>query len=249
MRLTIKRVSRQTMPRLLGGMLLLTTLALGGCAADADSRSPEEWLSLAYSGLAAMDQYHFTGSVSMGMDEAVMSRPQMFEGKVVDHEQLTIQSDEQMPISWNPVDVLSKLSEANSGIAIVDEGITETEAGPTRTLTLLVEEQPEITTKRWEGMLRQQFQEVAGSDIGKSNASAEWNQIVDQSRVELDEMLSELLASSQYQVVIDKQRLLPLKMEEHTRFTYKRGGHSREESRQTTVRFQKFEGSAGNSVQ
>src|SRR5690606_21599436 len=114
MRLTSKRVSGHQMSCLVSGLLLLAMLTLGGCAADADSRTPEEWLSLAYSGLAAMDQYHFTGSVSMGMDEAVMSRPQMFEGKVVAHEQLTIQSDEQTPISWNPVDVLSKLSEANA---------------------------------------------------------------------------------------------------------------------------------------
>lgn len=249
MRLTIKRVSPYTMPSLISGLLLLAMLTLGGCAADADSRSPEEWLSLAYSGLAAMDQYHFTGSVSMGMDEAVMSRPQMFEGKVVDHEQLTIQSDEQSPISWNPVDMLSKLSEANAGIDIIEEGITETEAGPSRTLTIQVTEEPEITTKRWDGMLREQFQEVAGSNIGKSNVSADWNQIVNQSRSELDEMLSELHASSRYQIVIDKQRLLPLKMEEHTRFEYKRGGNSIKESRQTTVRFQKFEGSAGDSVQ
>ncbi|MDF2837724.1 MAG: hypothetical protein K0Q63_3364, partial [Paenibacillus sp.] len=151
--------------RLFGGLLALAAFAIiGGCAADADSRQPEEWLSMAYSGLAAMDQYHFTGSVSMGLDEAVMSRPQMFEGKVVDHKQLTIQSDQsdaQTPINWNPVDVLSKLSEANAGVTIIDEGITETESGQSQTLTIQVVEDPGITTKRWEGMLRQQFQEVA----------------------------------------------------------------------------------------
>jgi hypothetical protein len=230
-------------------MALTAISMIGGCAADADSRPPEEWLSLAYSGLAAMDQYHFAGSVSMGLDEAVMSKPQMFEGKVVDHEQLTIQSDEQTPVNWNPVDVLSKLSEANAGVSIIDEGVTETEAGPTKTLTIRVGEAPTITTKRWEGMLRQQFQEVAGSDIGKANASSNWKQIVEQSRKELDEMLSQLQATSQYEIVIDKQRLLPLKMEENTSFSYSRGGKPVKESRHTTVRFQKFEGAAGDSVQ
>ncbi|MHA6484619.1 hypothetical protein ACX1C1_22245 [Paenibacillus sp. strain BS8-2] len=227
---------------------LVAMFGVAGCAADADSRTPEEWLSMAYSGLAAMDQYHFTGSVSMGMDEAVMSKPQMFEGKVMNHEQLTVQSDETTPVNWNPVDVLAKLSSSNAGVEIIDEGMTETESGASQTLTIQVNEQSDITTKRWDSLLRQQFQEVAKSDLGRGSTSEDWRRIVSQSQEELNEMLAKLEVKSQYDIVIDKQRLLPLKMEEHTQFSYLRGGHPVSESRYTAIRFQRFEGSANEAV-
>ncbi|MDQ6420858.1 hypothetical protein RB620_15615 [Paenibacillus sp. LHD-117] len=228
---------------------ILALYTISGCAAGADTRTPKEWLSLSYSGLAAMDQYHFTGSLSMGMDEGVMFKPQMFEGKVVNHHQLTIQSDEKDPISWNPVEVLSKLNQSNAGVKIVREGVMESETGSDKTLTIRVDELPKVTTERWDGLLRQQFNDVAGGPIESSNASAGKRRIVEQSKAELEEMLSRLQATAHYEIVIDKQRLLPLKMEETTSFAYTRNGRPVKESRQTSVRFQKFEGSVDGSVQ
>lgn len=230
-------------------LLALMLLQSAGCAADADGRTPEEWLSLTYSGLAAMDQYHFTGSIRMGLDEGIKFKPQMFEGKVVGHQQLTIQSDEQNPVSWNPVDVLEKLNESNAGVKVIHEGVTETESGPAKTLTLQVVEKPEVTRQRWDGLLRQQFKDVAGGNIEAANVSADWKSIVLQSQKELEEMLSKLQATSRYEIVIDKQRMLPLKMEELTSFAYQRKGIPVKESRHTSVRFQRFEGSASESVQ
>jgi DNA-binding LytR/AlgR family response regulator len=236
--------------------LLLTltmSVAAAGCAADADHRSPEEWLSMAYSGLAAMDQYHFTGAISMGMNEELMFKPQMFEGKVTRHKQLTIQSDEQDPVSWNPVDVLGKLNDANAGVTIIHEGVTETESGAIKTLTIRVEEKSDVTTARWDSLLRQQFDDIAGVSGADTlitlNVSEKRDTILAQSKKELEEMLSRLHATSRYDIVIDKQRLLPIKMEELTSFEYECGGTPIKESRHTSVRFEKFEGSAEDSVQ
>ncbi|WP_168121973.1 hypothetical protein [Paenibacillus sp. HB172176] len=228
------------------GMLLLMLIFVfaEGCTTDASKHTPEEWLSLSYSGLEAMDQYAFTGSTSMGLEGGVMFQPQTFEGRISNHEQLTIQSRQQGEHDWNPIEVLKTLNQSNQSVVISGEGADE--ASSTPILTLRVEEAPDVTKERWSARLKEELEQVAGSgrEAADEGARSNRDEVLDASRQELQAMLETLVCSSVYDITIDRRRLIPLKMEEKTSFQYIRAGHAMKESRHTTVRLQDFDGSA-----
>ncbi|REK76364.1 hypothetical protein [Paenibacillus paeoniae] len=225
---------------------LLLSAGLVGCSVVEMNRTPEEWLSLSYSGLAAMDQYAFSGSMSMGMEEGIMFKPQMFEGKVVNHHQLTIQSDKQDPLYWNPVEVLDSLNRSHESVEIVRSG--ERDSSGATTLVLRVVEKRDAAKNRWVGVLVQELEQVTGEVVITSGAgSAKRKEIAEQAKQELDAMLRSLEVHTAYEIVVDKQRMLPLKMEENTTFTYDRKDRKLQENRHTSVRFQAFESTAAKT--
>ncbi|RJE90584.1 hypothetical protein D3P07_00285 [Paenibacillus sp. 1011MAR3C5] len=225
---------------------LLLALGLSGCSVPEAKRTPEQWLSLSYAGLAAMDQYAFSGSMSMGLEEGVMFKPQMFEGKVVNHHQLTIQSDKQDPLYWNPVEVLDSLNRSHESVEIIVSG--ERDASGADTLVLRAVEKRDAAKKRWTSVLVQELDQVTGEVVIKSGTGSEKRkEIVEQAKQELDAMLRSLEVRTEYEIVVDKQRMLPLKMEEITTFAYERNGRRLKENRHTSVRFQAFESSAART--
>lgn len=226
--------------------VLLLAFGLCGCSGTATNRTPEQWLSLSYSGLAAMDQYAFTGSISMGMEEGVMFKPQLFEGKVVNHQQLTIQSDKQDPLYWNPVDVLGSLNRSHESVEIISDG--ERNENDVETLVLRAVEKKDAAKNRWTGVLVQELERVTGDVVIESGTlSAKRKQMADQAKQELDAMLHSLEVLTEYEIIINKKRMLPLKMEEKTTFIYERDGRQLKENRHTSIRFQAFESSAAQT--
>jgi hypothetical protein len=222
-------------------LVVMVFAIIMGCAGAAPKRTPEEWLSMSYSGLAAMDQYSFAGSMQIGMDEGVMFRPQMFEGKVVNHHQLTIQSDHQDPLYWNPVEVLKALNDSYETVEIVQPA--EGKATGTETITIRAKEKENASKKRWSNVLRQGMEQLTGGVIqGNSSKDAKRKEILEQATLQLDDMLSTLNVETEYDITIDKKRMLPLKMEERTSFAYTRNNRSIKENRQTSVRFEAFDG-------
>jgi len=230
------------------GRLALAVLAafwLGGCGAS-DGRSPEQLLTLSYSGLAAMDQYVFTGSTSMGMEGGVTFKPRTFEGKVVNHKPLTVQAEEQSAYGWSPIQTLEMLSKHNRGVTAV----RPERGAATETVTLRTAADETEAKRLWEERLSQEMDAIAASlPQGSADAIDRWKSELDRSRKQLDAMLKTLKVDSQYEIVIDPDKLLPLKMDETTRFTYSRGGREVREIRQTSVRFGQFNGDAANPVQ
>ncbi|RJX41034.1 hypothetical protein D3P09_03190 [Paenibacillus pinisoli] len=225
---------------------LLLAAGLAGCSGAQSNRTPEEWLSLSYAGLAAMDQYAFSGSTSMGMAEGVMFKPQTFEGKVVNHHQLTIQSDKQDPLYWNPVEVLDALNRSHESVEIVENGVRD-ENG-TDTLVLRAVEKRAAAKDRWTGMLKQELEKVTGEVIIESSgAGLKRKEAAEKAKQELDAMLRTLQVHTEYEITVDKQRMLPLKMEENTTFDYERNGRGMKENRHTSVRFQAFDGTAART--
>ncbi|WP_139998122.1 hypothetical protein [Paenibacillus paridis] len=219
-------------------------LAMAGCGKVGEKRSPEEWLSLSYSGLAATDQYAFTGSMSIKTAAGLEFKPEIFEGKVVDHQQLTLQSNGEDPLHWNPVQVLEALNNENEEVAI-SEGPYEP-----GTIILLVTEPPRVSKARWEERLRLQLEQLGTNAPAKDNPGrAEWSKELERSRQKLETMLSSMQAATQYELTIDRDRLLPLKMEEKTTFSYKYAKQAVTEERHTTVRFQSFDGASSSTVQ
>lgn len=221
-----------------------------GCAGITPNRTPEKWLSLSYSGLAAMDQYTFTGSMSMGMEEGVMFKPQMFEGKVVNHHQLTIQSDQQDPLYWNPVEVLEALNKSHDTIEIIQDG--ERDASGVQSLLLRVQEKPNSSKEKWVNALSKGLKQLSGETIiGSKQSEHKRKELLEDAARELEGMLDTLKVQTEYDILIDKKKMIPLKMEERTLFYYTRDRRSVKENRHTTVRLQSFDGSTAkpNEVQ
>lgn len=72
-------------------MLLMASGCLGAQAGDA-----EEWLSQAISGLMGEDDFAFTGKTKVEMSDAQLKSTLTFSGKVNDHNEIYIQSDDQV---------------------------------------------------------------------------------------------------------------------------------------------------------
>ncbi|RIX49956.1 hypothetical protein D3P08_22055 [Paenibacillus nanensis] len=214
-----------------------------GCTGAAPNRSPEEWLSLSYSGLAAMDQYSFAGSMQIGMGEGVMLRPKMFEGNVVNHHQLTIQSEHQDPLYWNPVEVLKALNQSYETVEMLP--LNEGEASNKEIIAIRVKEKEAASKKRWSSALRREMEQLTGGiEQGNHPSMTKRMELLAQANKELDDMLSTLNVVTEYDITIDRQRMLPLKMEERTLFDYTRKNRPIRENRQTTVRFEAFDGAS-----
>ncbi|MHA7963672.1 hypothetical protein ACX93W_05945 [Paenibacillus sp. CAU 1782] len=208
----------------------------------AERRTPQEWLSLSYSGLAALDEFSFAGSLTMGMNEGVMYKPQTFEGKVVDHRQLTLQAQGQHTLYGNPADVLDRLNRSNDGVAIDSSGQGDGEFPAEDIVWLKVKEKPNETTERWRQHLRAGMADLKGTDLtaaSRDTASLK-EQTLQQANEELEGMLATLTATSVYDIGIHRIKLLPLKIVENTEFVYKRNGVPMEETRYTSIRFQHF---------
>ncbi|MBH5316788.1 hypothetical protein I6N90_03050 [Paenibacillus sp. GSMTC-2017] len=228
-------------------VFILIMQSLMGCMGTSRNRSPKEWLSLSYSGLAAMDQYAFTGSMSMGMGEGMMFKPQTFEGKIVNHHQLTLQSEQQDPLYRNPVDVLRSLNESHKAIEIIKDGTEESTAAGI--IVLRIWDDRNVVKKNWSKKLNEQLDQLAGNHlIAETVGGKEQKIVLEQSKIELNNMLDSLEVDSQYEIIIDKKKLIPLKLEEQTLFSYMRNGNPTKEYRHTNVRFQSFDGSVANDA-
>lgn len=226
------------------GTILTVTLTLSGCGSSDKQRTPEEWLSLSYSGLAAMDQYAFNGSMSIKVGGGIEFTPETFEGKVVDHQQLTVQTSSEDPLHWNPVQVLEALNHSNEKVSLAND------ANDPETVTLQIEEATEVSKQRWEQRLKQQLEQLATNAPSKDSPyRVEWLSELKRSRKQLEAMLASMQVVTDYELVIDEKRMLPLKMDEKTVFSYKQNGQQVSEARYTTVRFQSFDGASSDTVQ
>ncbi|MDQ8733478.1 hypothetical protein [Paenibacillus sp. LHD-38] len=225
-------------------LLFAFTFFMAGCGNVGDQRTPEEWLSLSYSGLAATDQYAFTGSMSIKAEDGLAFKPETFEGKVVDHQQLTLQTNSEDPLHWNPVQVLEALNQSNENVRIASSS-----AEP-ETITLVIKESAEVSKERWRERLLKQLDQL-GANRPEENRPylKEWTEEFTRSRNQLEGMLASLQADTEYELVIDRDRMLPLKMEEKTSFHYKNDQKPYSETRYTTVRFQSFNGASSETVQ
>ncbi|MDP4096848.1 hypothetical protein OIN60_08685 [Paenibacillus sp. P96] len=74
-------------------LICLTALLLTGCTSSDNVRSPEEYYSLAMSGLAGKEEFHFQGMSALRLGESGEFQQQVhFEGKLRGHDQLTVRT-------------------------------------------------------------------------------------------------------------------------------------------------------------
>lgn len=230
----MRKKRSMTMVFLFAGIITM----LYGCG-DINKRTPEEWLSLSYSALAATDQYQFSGSMSIKTGDGLEFKPEIFEGKVVDHQQLTVQANNDDSLQWNPVEVLESLNRSHADVRLKND------TNDPQTIILQITEDEAVSKGRWEQRLREQLRQIANkAPLETSGYKAEWSKELARSQKQLDEMLATMSVVTDYELVIDKNKLLPLKMEENTSFKYNYKGQPVSEARYTTVRFQSFDGSS-----
>lgn len=224
-------------------LAVITVLMLLASCSGFMNRTPEKWLSLSYVGLTSIDQYAYTGSLQITTANGIEFIPQTFEGKVVDHQQLNVQTDGDDPLLLNPIKVLEHLSKSNS------VKVTEKEQ-TSNTVTLLVEESGAEAKEQWSELLRQKLRELANkSPLVDGEYKQQYDRELAASSEQLEAMLQTLSTQTNYELVIDRNRMLPLKLEEHTTFSYEYKGQPKSENRLSNVRFQSFDGSASKTVQ
>ncbi|SEM75478.1 hypothetical protein [Paenibacillus sp. OV219] len=225
-------------------------LMLSGCGKAADNKSPQELLSLSVSGLSGVDRYAFTGKTGIGFgSSAAESKATSFEGTVENHNQVQLKASENDTLSSNvrPLELLTEVQKTAQTTELV-----ESESG-TRTAVLHIKANEKLVSENWRSKLRSEFsvleqkvpaaisatmkskQAVAASK--KTELEKAWQEELTKSKSQLEVMLSTLRVQSNYRLIIDRNKLLPLQLEEQTVLRYKAEGAQQQESRKTLVKF------------
>ncbi|REE88659.1 hypothetical protein A8990_108155 [Paenibacillus taihuensis] len=230
-------------------------LILPGCGNAADNRSPKELLSLSVSGLSGVDRYAFSGKTGIGFgDSKLVSKATSFEGTVENHNQVQVRASENDMFNTNvhPLDLLTEVQKSAQSTELV-----ESESG-NRTAVLHIKANDKLAVESWRNKLRTQFSaleqkvpaalsakmkskqvKAAGKETALDKA---WHEELTKSKRQLEDMLSTLQVQSDYRLIIDRKKLLPLQLEEQTILRYKAEGTPQQESRRTTVKFMRLGG-------
>ncbi|WP_308634514.1 hypothetical protein [Paenibacillus silvisoli] len=234
------------------GLLLTAT----GCGSAADNKTPEELLSLSVSGLSGVDKYAFSGDTGIGLTEISPIKAMTFQGTVENHNNVRVKAN-------NPDSVASTIHPLEF-LRQVEASAQTTELLPAesgnRTAVLRIKADEKKSKEMWTTKLRNEFSALekkvpSASDhgmkskqstgSGKSSAlDKEWREELSRSKAQLEAMLDSLQVQSQYRLIIDRKKLLPLKLEEKTRLNYKADGQSRTETRVTKLAFMGLDGRA-----
>lgn len=231
--------------------LLIALLLMAGCAAPSDHKSPEELLSLSVAGLSGIDHYTFSGSTGIAMADGGMPEPMSFQGVVVDHHRIRMNAGggrgagtKVSMAAQHPLKLLENIQAQAGTVALM-----ASESG-NRTAVLQVELDQAAACRHWADRLRNEFNAVVNagnSNVRKisarssdNNASAalerEWSKEVDRSRRKLDGMLRTLKVQSTYIVIIDRVKMLPIRLQEQTMLQYESAGEPFQESRKSDIK-------------
>ncbi|MFF2484160.1 hypothetical protein [Paenibacillus sp. NPDC058071] len=214
-----------------------------GCA-GMGKRSPEEWLSLSVSGLAATDQYAFKGKTVVSAGGLTFT-PRSFSGKVTDHNHIMAKTEDGKALEWSPAQWIEKINDSNKEVSIASNN---DEGARSDTVKLRVRLDDASATAIWKKQLTEEMEAVAASVPIEANAHRdEWLKELERSKRELNAMLETLTVQSEFDVVIDKGKLVPLTLNEHSVFRYNKDKGQKEEKRDTAVEFDSFDGTPGTS--
>ncbi|MFC0330755.1 hypothetical protein ACFOLF_02490 [Paenibacillus sepulcri] len=230
-------------------IMVLCLTVTAGCASSVEDRSPKELLALTVSGLSGVDHYTFKGTTNIATGDGMVIKPLSFQGTVKDHERLEVKSSDigSSEDVIHPLELLKQIEDTASAAELVPA-----ESGNT-TAVLLVKTEEKAAAEKWTAKLRSEFKDLqnsmplaAGSGIRQQSTKAEteasfqkeWQAEITRSGRLLEDMLSTLQVSSTYKLIVDKKRLLPLRLQEHTILRYKTQGEQRQESRISDITFQ-----------
>ncbi|MFD1955099.1 hypothetical protein ACFSL6_13200 [Paenibacillus thailandensis] len=218
--------------RLAAVSVILASIAMGtGCGA---ARTPDEWLSMTISGLEGTDQYVYEGQSVTSLSNGVTYSPKAIKGVIVDHKELATQTNAGVR-SVSPSDMLLSLQKVNKTVSFGPE-----QAGRNR-LSLKVAVAEEDAKKLWSGYIRNEFEQLAlNTPDNDVPYKAEWEQELERSRKELESRLATLSAQTDYEIIVDRSRMLPIELHETSVLAYAKKGGETEEKRDTVITFSSF---------
>ncbi len=233
--------------------------ALAACGGIESSQTAEETLAMATAGLSGIDRYGFTVRTELLLDDQHKYETEAYEGEIIGHNQLKVWpqggvkqldavSGDKAKVR-NPAGWLDRIEQLDKTVEYVPEGTDG------KKIRLLIRLAPEAAREEVAAAMREAFEQVAaeatgtkGGDGGEKQAanSKKLQQAIEQevteSRAKLERLLADLEAESEMLVDVERNRLLPLRMEEHTLMHYGVGQVSRTENRATFVTFERFDG-------
>ncbi|MBM7563538.1 hypothetical protein [Paenibacillus sacheonensis] len=237
---------------ILSGLLLL--LVTAGCS-HGEGRSSNELLSLAVSGLSGVDRYAFSGDTRIGTGSQTSGTPVVFQGKVENHNQIAIQgiAPNAATTPFAPLDLLGEIEKT----AVKTELVPEESNGEQTVLRITADS--ERTAASWAERLRGELgmleKKVPAKTVvnlhsaqmrslaAQTALQEEWQAELARSKKQLESMLAGLRVQSTSKLVIDKNKLLPLSVDQQTTFRYKADGKPMTESRSMRLRFKRLDGS------
>ncbi len=238
---------------LLAGLLL----ALAACGGIESTHTAEETLAMATAGLSGIDRYGFTVRTELLLDDQHKYETEAYEGEIIGHNQVKVwpqggvkQLDavaSELAQARNPASWLSRVERLDKTVEYVPEG------SDGKTIRLRVRLAPEAAAQEIAAAMRDAFEQVAADALGAdgaedkrqaadSKAQLAIEQELTQSRLKLEQLLNGLEAESEWLIDVERSRLLPLRVEEHTVMQYGAGQAPRTENRATIVTFQRFDG-------
>lgn len=221
-----------------------------GCASPVVHKSPQELLSLSVAGLSGIDRYRFSGETGIETEDRVEVKPTAFQGTVENHNQVQVKSNEAGALTGiirNPLELLKQVQSSAKKTELLSG-----ESGE-RTAVLAITSDDKSAAKMWRNNLKEQFMQIANkmpayskgnsinanSQFTRDTLAHEWKAELIRSGAEFNQMLSTLQVNSSYRLVVDRKRLVPLKLEENSVLHYRTSdGEHHTESRKTEMTFQ-----------
>ncbi|GGD65249.1 hypothetical protein [Paenibacillus nasutitermitis] len=228
-------------------VMIISLLGIAGCASGSMNRTPDELLGLTVSGLSGVDHYTFKGTTKIAIGDGTVIKPISFQGEVRNHEQLEVKSSDSDSAAdlIHPLELLKEIEQSAASTELI---AAESDKA---TAVLQIKTDEKAAARLWAGRLRSQFKQLQSSIPGtevsplqqqdESQASAqfkkEWDAELARSGRLLEEMLATLHVSSTYKLQLDRSKMLPLRLQEHTVLRYKTQGQQRQETRSSDVSF------------
>ncbi|MCQ6560379.1 hypothetical protein [Paenibacillus mendelii] len=223
-------------------------VVMPGCQTTIHDKTPQEMLSLTVAGLAAVDRYTFTGTTAIYGADASSAKPITFQGSVEDHNRVQVQSSEMTAtanIVHHPYSLLKQIEDT----ANTTEEIAALSSD--RTAVLRIEADQAAARRKWITEMNEAFERSVKDDktaadghrrltvneSSRSDYEQERATEISRLRKQLGEMLHSLEVQTSYRLVVDRKRLLPLKLQEHTVLQYKVEGQSQREERKAELAF------------
>ncbi|QAY65490.1 hypothetical protein [Paenibacillus protaetiae] len=227
-----------TLQKVASAVVALAAVCCLASCGDAN-RNADEWLSLSISGLAGMDAFAYSGQTVTTLPSGISYSPRKFSGQVVDH-RMAKQSGEQESDA-KPTNLLYAMQNMNKQVSFGKQPKDPSQ------VSLIVKISPEDALNIWKNDLTQQMEQISLNEPpADAPYKAAWDKELNRSKKALNEQLSTLKVNSEYEVIVDRDRMLPIMLHETSKAAYTKKGKTIEENRNTDITFSSF--SSANSL-
>jgi len=204
---------------------------------------------MSISGLAGIDNYSFIETSGVTSAAGIKSASVTYRGEVQEHNRILLQSEDNHHTRsvTPPLELLTAIQASARHVELLPS------KSGLRTAVLRIDLDPAAAAKQWEKQLNASIARLdnlnsplsqagdskALSSIGSNSSEfdREWATEIARSKSELNELLRNLHVESMYMLTIDRKRLLPLKLQEHTVLQYEAKGAKRKELRNSELIF------------